>query len=435
MIENLTLEQFFTVVVPCVIIAALAPVVYSFVRDWMSRRAPVDGVQVRDISISRPITHKQPESVPAPQREALPTIELPKIATALNVAIIGPKDSGKTTTMRALLALRPGYVEALDPHSEPGKWPCAVVGGGLNFDAVLARLITAESTMRGRYQASHRGEQSQESYRTTAWRFALAGDEWGNIVKAIPPQRASKDRAATPGAGQLLASLLTQSRKVGIGMLIAAHDDTAAQFGLGGEMGLVDCFDYLVYLGGQATGNTSIPSDVRAAARRMRRPAVALNTELHEWCLVSLDNIHHYDRPSLGTVAAPDDYAKAIENVSTPAADRFLAELDRSWSQPQPQPQPPGNRPIEAAEGAVEGSTSASTALDEATTWADVVAWTCPDNGLTATRGQVLDLLRAAKTEPEIVKTLWAIDGTKGARYRTALEIVATIRAEVLSYK
>lgn len=61
------------------------------------------------------------------------------------------------------------------------------------------------------------------------------------------------------------------------------------------------------------------------------------------------------------------------------------------------------------------------------------IAWVCPDNGRSATKGSVLELLRQARTEPAIVKELWHIDGTAGARYRKALNVVATIRADVLN--
>jgi hypothetical protein len=44
-----------------------------------------------------------------------------------------------------------------------------------------------------------------------------------------------------------------------------------------------------------------------------------------------------------------------------------------------------------------------------------------------------MELLRAARTEPAIVKELWAIDGTAGARYKAALDLVARLRAAALT--
>lgn len=269
----------------------------------------------------------QPSQAPAPSIAAeLSRVELHELASALNVAIIGPKGSGKTTTMTALLALRPGYVEALDPHNEPHKWPCAVVGGGERFDLIHSHLLASYATMRVRYTLANTGERSQATYQTTSWRVTLAGDEWGGIVSEIPDQRGTKDRPPVLGAGSLLGKLIARGRKVGIGMLIAAHDDTAAQFGLGGEMGLVDCFDWLVYLGGQATGNTAIPLTVRQAAQRMTRPALALNTERHTWHLLMLDNIGRYQASSNAPALIPADFATVLHKLEA-QRDSLLGAL------------------------------------------------------------------------------------------------------------
>jgi hypothetical protein len=110
--------------------------------------------------------------------------------------------------------------------------------------------------------------------------------------------------------------------------------------------------------------------------------------------------------------------------------------------QPQPPPQPQQNRQngedVPATSAAttpppVNGEADA-TALEFVTApaWVDEIAWICPDNDRRATKGDVMELLRQARTEPAIVKELWQIDGTTGARYRKALEIVATIRADAL---
>lgn len=268
----------------------------------------------------------QPQATAPSLAAELPRVELHELASALNVAIIGPKGSGKTTTMTTLLALRPGYVEALDPHNEPHKWPCAVVGGGERFDRIHGHLLASYATMRVRYTLANTGERSQATYQTTPWRVTLAGDEWGGIVGELPDQRGTKDRPPVLGAGSLLGKLIARGRKVGIGMLIAAHDDTAAQFGLGGEMGLVDCFDWLIYLGGQATGNTAIPVSVRQAAQRMARPAVALNTERHDWHLLMLDNIGRYQRPEQVAAPVPADFATVLHKLEA-QRDSLLGAL------------------------------------------------------------------------------------------------------------
>jgi len=111
-------------------------------------------------------------------------------------------------------------------------------------------------------------------------------------------------------------------------------------------------------------------------------------------------------------------------------ADRLLAQL---FAEPQPQPQPPSDGQKAAAAGSASTSTSAPAPPMPSPAWEAEVAWVCPDNGRAATKGQVMELLRAARTEPAIVKELWQIDGTAGARYKAALDVVARIRAAALT--
>jgi energy-coupling factor transporter ATP-binding protein EcfA2 len=210
----------------------------------------------------------------------LPEISYDELAQGSdrNILIVGPKGSGKTTLLNRLIALRAGYVEAFDPHNEPGKWPCPVVGGGERFEHILRHLTAVYELMKERYHHSNAGTRSQASYQQPEWAITLVGDEWGGIVAELP----SKGKTQL-GAGAIQAKLLARGRKVGIGLLVAAHDDTAAQVGLEGEMGLLGCYDYIVYLGAQATSNSSIPKEVREEARAMQRPAVVLSTERQAW--------------------------------------------------------------------------------------------------------------------------------------------------------
>lgn len=219
----------------------------------------------------------------------LRTARLPEISYAelvqgsdRNILIVGPKGSGKTTLLNRLIALRAGYVEAFDPHNEPGKWPCPVVGGGERFEVIMQHLTAVYALMQERYKQSDAGTRSQASYQQPEWAITLVGDEWGGIVAELP----SKGKTQL-GAGAIQAKLLARGRKVGIGSLVAAHDDTAAQLGLEGEMGLRGCYDFIIYLGAQATSNTAIPKEVREQAREMKRPALVLSTERQAWLTFS----------------------------------------------------------------------------------------------------------------------------------------------------
>lgn len=235
-----------------------------------------------------------------------------------NILIVGPKESGKTTLLNRLIALREGYIEAFDPHNEPGKWPCPVVGGGERFEGILRHLTAVYDLMKERYHQSNAGTRSQASYQRPDWAITLVGDEWGGIVAELP----SKGKSQL-GAGALQAKLLARGRKVGIGLLVAAHDDTAAQVGLEGEMGLLGCYDFIIYLGAQATSNSSIPKEVREEARAMQRPALVLSTERQTWLRFSaieheplaFDD-HEYQRPADYTAILDVQARSAVPNTA-----------------------------------------------------------------------------------------------------------------------
>lgn len=198
-------------------------------------------------------------------------LTLSMLAGADNLLVVGPKGSGKTTLLRRLIGLRSGYHCALDPHNAPGKWPCDVRGGGMAFGAIDQRLQGAFTQMVRRYEALDRGEATEATFQRA--RVTLVGDEWGAISDELPP---TKERL---GAGQVLKKLLAQGRKAAICVLAAAHSDTADSLGMHGNMALVQCFDYVVYLGAAATGTLKIPLAARRAAAHMSRPALAFDTE------------------------------------------------------------------------------------------------------------------------------------------------------------
>lgn len=77
-------------------------------------------------------------------------------------------------------------------------------------------------------------------------------------------------------------------------------------------MGLVQCFDYMIYLRGQATNNTNIPSEVRQAARRMTWPAVVRDTSRNAWSLLKIDNQAQRFLPSPAHAAMPPDFAAEV---------------------------------------------------------------------------------------------------------------------------
>ena len=190
-------------------------------------------------------------------------LTLDEVADADNLLIVGPKGSGKTTLLRELLARRSGDHCALDPHNQPGSWPCSVIGGGLDFGAIHIYLHAVQSRLKGRYQAMNRGVAEHP-------RLTIVADEWRAIAHELPDMR--RDGQLQPGAARIMRNVITQGRKVRLCFIGAAHADTVEALGIAGEGDLRSCFDWVIYLGALAV--RKLPE-----ARSQARPAVAYHVE------------------------------------------------------------------------------------------------------------------------------------------------------------
>jgi energy-coupling factor transporter ATP-binding protein EcfA2 len=204
-------------------------------------------------------------------------LQLHAIADADNLLIVGAKGSGKTTVLRALLRLRHGEHLSLDPHNAPHKWPCKVVGGGRDFAAIDSILQGTYLGLNRRYKQLNSGEVSEGQFR----RHTLVGDEWRAISQELPGERAKDSKPAKMSAGEVLIKVLTEGRKVGLCMLAAAHNDTAGSMGMAGDMAILTCFDWIVYLGALAV--RKLPE-----AAKMSRPAVAYHPERDQYFLLDV---------------------------------------------------------------------------------------------------------------------------------------------------
>lgn len=238
----------------------------------------------------------------------LPVVRVEDIANLDNLWVVGPKNSGKTTLLRRLIALRRGRHWALDPHATPGKWPnCTVVGGGLEFDEIDRQLHQFLTWMRQRYKAQATGEVSEAQCK--AARRTMVGDEWRAVRKALPEVRASRDTPAIPSAADRLLDILSQGRKAGICALVASHADTAESMGVSGEKDILRCFDLIIYLGALAT--QQIP-----AAARMARPAVVYDPERDAWAQLVV-TLPAEPRPAEASLpAAPPEPTRALAGTS-----------------------------------------------------------------------------------------------------------------------
>lgn len=265
----------------------LLSMAYGRYREWQLRRRkrlPESEKTISHVRDSAQTTAATAPKVQVATQAAPQVIALRAIADADNILIVGPKGSGKTTLLQLLLALRSGAHSALDPHNAPGKWPCDVVGGGRQFGKIDGYLQSIYRDLDQRYTALHEGRIAEGQFS----RLTLVGDEWRAIAHEVPGDR----RAGRLGAGDILLKLLAEGRKVALCVLAASHNDTAASMGMAGDMAMLTCFDWIVYLGALAA--RKLP-----AASQMPRPAVAYHPERDSYYVLDLSSIASADRSIL----------------------------------------------------------------------------------------------------------------------------------------
>lgn len=302
---------------------------------------------------------------------------------ALHLLVIGHSRGGKTTLIHDLAQRRRQRGERVivcDLDAARGQWPgCEVHGYANDIKAVRAALSIVGAEWERRNSLRAAGVRAFD-------RLTLIIDEYADVAE---------------DARELVERILRRGGKLEIRLVVGVQDKQVKTMGFEGQGDLRKNFAYVV--------------EVRRDAAGRRWASLQENGE---------GPATTYAVPML-----PDP--EALIEPPTLDADRLLKQL---FADPQPQPQPPSSAPNGAADASA--STPASAPAEPAPTapsWESEVAWVCPDNGRSATKGQVMELLRAARTEPAIVKELWQIDGTAGARYKAALDVVARIRAAALT--
>lgn len=199
-------------------------------------------------------------------------VPLSVIAQAENIAIIGPKGSGKTTMLLTLMALRSGEHISLDPHDWPGKWPCQTVGRGRKYETISIAMRRLDAAMSTRFEemiGDGEGQNGAFPPRT------VVSDEYYSIAQKVPE------------AGDLLLARITEGRKVREYALIAAHNDTVAALGIKGNADMKTCFDWFIYTGALAIQRYR--GKAKDYVRQQDHPFVGYDTTKDEWYVLDFD--------------------------------------------------------------------------------------------------------------------------------------------------
>lgn len=285
--------------------------------------------------LSAVLSQAEPQSETTPA--AVTTLPVLSLMTAGNILVVGPSGSGKSTLLRHLATVRQGAVVALDPHNVAGSWHgIPVFGGGLEWTQIGTVMQKTYDLMQRRYQALDSGTERDFTPLT------LVSDEYRAIVRALPGNRQTGERAAS----EILRDLITQARKVRINVLAASQSDTVESLGFTGESDLKACFQYVVYLGALAVRKA--PNDV-AFIREMEQcehKAVAVHTETGRVALLHLPPLavmqqayriatdsSEIDQLVAQLSAAPAGKAEAETTSSAP--ERHTAELSAALSEAQ----------------------------------------------------------------------------------------------------
>lgn len=150
--------------------------------------------------------------------------------------IVGGQNAGKTTLLKHIAKQRSlaGTVLILDSHDHAGKWndDYKIVGHGRDYKSIETELNNLVKIMDARYKEYASGKIKEREHEL----ITVISDEFSTIAENVN------------NLDSVLLPLLTESRKVGIDLILACHSETAGSLGLKGRFDLKKNFDAVLRL-------------------------------------------------------------------------------------------------------------------------------------------------------------------------------------------
>jgi hypothetical protein len=150
---------------------------------------------------------------------------------APHLMVAGRTDSGKTTTVEAVLARRilaGDLALVIDPHYQAGKWlGAAAIGGGRDYQACYQAFDAIRAMLDLRYQAYNAGTQTEQFKRVT-----IVVDE----VPAIIAHAQGHSKALYERWLLFATSLGSEARKVRISIILLTQSPLVRDIGISSAM-------------------------------------------------------------------------------------------------------------------------------------------------------------------------------------------------------
>lgn len=198
---------------------------------------------------SRSPAREDVPALPEPDGDMHP-VPMPSLPDG-HVLLLAETEGGKSTTMRAIMKHRQNVV-VLDPHYAAGDWPGArVVGGGRNFEEIVAFLTQVHEEMNYRFQRLAEGVTQFPS-------MTIMTDE------AVAIMQSSYGRRTL----EIWPELVREARKVDLFLVLSTQSTRVKSLGIEGQGDVLKNFKHQFTLGQMAMD--TYPELVEG----MERPAV-----------------------------------------------------------------------------------------------------------------------------------------------------------------